>query len=144
MLMRFDPFREMDRFTEQVFNGRPTTMPLDAFRRGDSFEVQVDLPGVDPDSIDLTVERNVLTVKAERHRQEVDGAGYVVRERRHGTFTRQLFLGESLDTEHVEARYHHGVLTLTIPVVDNARPRRIPVGNGQAITEGDPEPVAAS
>jgi HSP20 family protein len=136
--MRFDPFREMDRFTEQMFSGRAPAMAMDAFRRGETFQVDLDLPGVDAGSIDLTVERNVLTVKAERRRQPVEGARYVVTERRQGSFSRQLFLGETLDTDHIEAQYHDGVLTLTIPVVDAARPRRIPV-NGES---GDPEVVS--
>jgi HSP20 family protein len=148
MLVRFDPFREMDRFTEQVFRGgRTPSMAMDAFRHGDRFQVELDLPGVDPESIDLTVERNVLTVKAERPRAEVEGARYVVTERSHGSFRRQLFLGETLNTDHIEARYHDGVLTLEIPVVDAARPRRITVhgesGAAEAISNGS-EPEAAN
>jgi HSP20 family protein len=137
----------MDRFTEQMFSGRAPAMAMDAFRRGDTFQVDLDLPGVDAGSIDLTVERNVLTVKAERRREQVEGAQYVVSERRQGTFSRQLFLGETLDTDHIEAQYHDGVLTLTIPVVDAARPRRIPI-NGEsghpAVESNGAEPVAAT
>src|ERR1700730_18183354 len=96
MLLRFDPFREIDRAFSA---GRTPTMAMDAFRQGETFQVDLDLPGVNGDSIDLTVERNVLTVKAERHRPQVEGATYVAQERRQGTFSRQLFLGESLDSE---------------------------------------------
>ena len=126
MLMRFDPFTEIDRAFR---TGRAPTMAMDAFRHGETFQVDLDLPGVNADSIDLTVERNVLTVKAERRRPQVDGATYVAKERPHGAFSRQLFLGESLDANRVEARYHDGVLTLVIPVASAARPRRIEVSS---------------
>src|SRR6478752_8912655 len=103
MLMRTDPFREFDRLTQQVLGtpARPAAMPIDAYRHGDEFVVQFDLPGVDTSSIDLTVEKNVLTVHAERRRPDVEGAEMVLEERPRGTFSRQLFLGEALDTEHI-------------------------------------------
>jgi HSP20 family protein len=130
MLMRTDPFREIDRLAEQFFGtpGRPGVMYLDAEREGDWFYVYFDLPGVNADSIDLTVERNVLTVRAERARPEREGVERVLTERPMGTFTRQLFLGETLDAEHLEANYQDGVLTLRIPVAEQAKPRRIAVG----------------
>jgi HSP20 family protein len=137
MLMRFDPLRELDRLFQQGGAAREPAMPMDAYRRGDRFIVHFDLPGVDPASIDLTVEKNVLTVRAERKwpRQEDDEV--VVSERPQGTFTRQLFLGESLDAEHIEARYDNGVLTLSIPVAEQAKPRKVAItsspGTGQAI-----------
>ena len=134
MLMRFDPFRELDRLTQQA--SRPTVMPMDAYRRGDAFLVHFDLPGVEASSIDLTVEKNVLTVSAERRFQPQDGDEALVAERPHGSFSRQLFLGESLDADHVEAHYENGVLTLTIPVAEKAKPRRVEVssaGGGRAI-----------
>ena len=134
MLTRFDPFREIDRAFSA---GRTPTMAMDAFRQGETFQVQFDVPGVDAESIELTVERNVLTVKAERHRPEVEGARYVASERPQGVFTRQLFLGRSLDTDQIEARYHDGVLTLVIPVTSAARPRRIEVSS-QAAPSADP------
>lgn len=133
MLMRFDPFRELDRLTSQALGGtRSWTgwMPMDAYRRGDRFFVHLDLPGVAPDSIELTVERNVLTVRAERSWQPSEGDEVVVNERPRGTVTRQLFLGENLDVERIEAGFEHGVLTVTIPVAETARARRIQVGTG--------------
>ena len=114
MLMRFDPFRDIDRITQQLWSGtRPAVMPMDAYRHGDQFVVHFDLPGVDPDSIDLTVEKNVLTVSAERTWQTTDGQHVVVNERPQGRFSRQLFLGDGLDYDHVCAGYEHGVLTVT-------------------------------
>jgi HSP20 family protein len=102
-------------------------MAMDAFRQGETFEVSFDVPGVDAESIELTVERNVLTVKAQRRRPQVEGAQYVATERPQGVFTRRLSLGQSLDTDRIEARYHDGVLTLVIPVTSAARPRRIEI-----------------
>ena len=129
MLMRTDPFREIDRLAEQFFGtpSRPAVMHMDAERDGEWFYVYFDLPGVDPDSIDLTVERNVLTVRAERTRQSSEGAEPVISERPMGTFSRQLFLGETLDIDHLEASYDAGVLTLRIPVAEQAKPRKISI-----------------
>jgi HSP20 family protein len=137
MLMRTDPFRELEQWTRQLFGqqgtwGHPTVMPMDAYRQGEQFIVQFDLPGVDPSSIDLGVERNVLTVRAERTPTSGDGLEVQIAERPSGVYSRQLFLGEALDTEHIEASYDAGVLTLRIPVVEQAKPRKIEVsaGNG--------------
>ncbi|HLG68313.1 MAG TPA: Hsp20/alpha crystallin family protein [Acidimicrobiales bacterium] len=129
MLMRTDPFRELDRLTQQVFGtaGRPAPMPMDAYRKEHEFYVHFDLPGVDPDSIELTVEQNVLTVKAERGAAASNGAQMIVNERPAGSFTRQLFLGDTLDAEHIDANYHAGVLTLVIPVREEAKPRRLAI-----------------
>jgi HSP20 family protein len=129
MLMRTDPFRELDRMTQQMFgtNGtlaRPSVMPMDAWREGDTFQVEFDLPGVAPDSIDLDVERNVVTVRAERPARASD-AELIAAERPRGVFSRQLILGDNLDTEHIEASYNSGVLTLKIPVAEKAKPRKI-------------------
>jgi HSP20 family protein len=131
MLMRTDPFRELDRFTQQVLgaNGtlaRPSVMPMDAWREGDTFHVEFDLPGVNPDSIDLDVERNVVTVKAERPARAGD-AELIAAERPRGIFSRQLILGDNLDTEHIAASYDTGVLTLQIPVAERAKPRKISI-----------------
>lgn len=133
MLMRTDPFRELDRLTQQVLgtNGtlaRPSVMPMDAWRDGDVFHVEFDLPGVKPDSIDLDVERNVVTVKAERPARAID-AELIAAERPRGVFSRQLILGDNLDTEHIEASYDTGVLTLKIPVAERAKPRKISVAS---------------
>ena len=134
MLMRFDPFREIDRMFDTVANPngwRGSVLAMDAYRDDDSFVVHLDLPGVDPDSIDLTVEKNQLTVSAER-RWDYGDLELVARERPRGTFTRQLFLGDSLDADRIDADYEHGVLTLRIPVTEQARPRKIHVGGNQA------------
>jgi HSP20 family protein len=132
MLMRTDPFRELDRLTQQFFGvhgtqSRPAVMPMDAFRDGEEYVVRFDLPGVSPDSIDLDVERNVLTVKAER---TSDGTELQVAERPKGVFSRQLFLGDTLDTDRIEASYDQGVLTLRIPVAAQAKARKIAVTAG--------------
>ncbi len=129
MLMRTDPFRELDRLTDAVFGtaARPAVMPMDAYRSGDAFYVHFDLPGIDLDSIDLTVERNVLTVRAQRKAARTDEAERIVSERPQGVFTRQLFLGETLDVDNLRAEYDAGVLTLTIPVAEQAKPRRVEI-----------------
>jgi HSP20 family protein len=127
MLMRFDPFREFDRATEQVWNRAPA-IPMDAVRKANSVEVWFDLPGVDPGSIDLTVERNVLTLRAERQFRRSEGDELIASERRQGTFTRQLFLGDTLDSGSVEASYENGVLTVRIPVAETAKPRKVEIG----------------
>jgi HSP20 family protein len=129
MLMRTDPFRDLDRLAQQVLGtpARPAAMPIDAYREGDEFVVEFDLPGVDTGSIELTVEKNVLTVHAERRRSAADGVEMLVGERPQGTFSRQLFLGESLDTEAIAASYADGVLTLRLPVAERAKPRRVPI-----------------
>jgi HSP20 family protein len=129
MLMRFDPFNEFDRVFQQAWgSARQAQMPMDAFRHGDSFVVHLDLPGVDPASIDVFVEQNVLTISAERHWESVEGDEVIANERRQGTFTRQLFLGNSLESDKIHASYENGVLTLTIPVAEKARPRKIEIG----------------
>jgi HSP20 family protein len=131
MLMRTDPFRELDRLTQQVFGtdgtlARPSVMPMDAWRDGDTFHVEFDLPGVNPDSIDLDVERNVVTVQAERPAR-ADNAELIAAERPRGVFSRQLVLGDNLDTERIAASYDAGVLTLRIPVAEQAKPRKISI-----------------
>jgi len=132
MLLRTDPFRDIDRMFEQITGttSRPAVMHVDAERDGDTFYVYFDLPGVDPDSIDVTVERNVLQVKAERQRRSKDGVETVISERPVGVFSRQLFLGDTLDTDKLQASYDNGVLTLQIPVSDKAKPRKIAIGSG--------------
>ena len=129
MLMRTDPFRELDRLTQQVFGttARPAAMPMDAYREGENFYVKFDLPGIKLDSIDLTVEQNVLTVRAQRDNSPPEGTEMIVSERPAGTFTRQVFLGQTLDSEHITADYTAGVLTLSIPVHDSAKPRRVEI-----------------
>ncbi|GAA2419743.1 Hsp20/alpha crystallin family protein [Streptomyces glaucus] len=133
MLMRTDPFRELDRLAQQVLgSARPSAMAMDAYRSGDDFIVHFDLPGIDPESIELDVERNVLNVRAERRSPAPEGSEMLVAERPTGTFTRQLFLGDTLDTERIDASYDAGVLTLRIPVAEQAKPRRIQITGGDS------------
>ncbi|MGN6218456.1 MAG: Hsp20/alpha crystallin family protein [Microbacterium sp.] len=135
MLMRTDPFRELDRLAQQMLGSdgtmaRPAVMPLDAWRADDTFHVEFDLPGVDPESIDVDVERNVVTVRAERPHRASD-AELIAAERPRGIFSRQLVLGDNLDTEHISANYDAGVLALSIPVAEQAKPRKIPIAGGR-------------
>jgi len=128
MLLRFDPFREMDRVLDQAMQAsRRPSFPMDAYRHGDTFVVQFDLPGVDPSSIDVEYERHVLTVNAERSWRPVEGDEVVASERVHGRFVRQLLLGDGLDSDRLHASYEHGVLTLTIPIAEKAKPKKIEV-----------------
>jgi HSP20 family protein len=133
MLMRFDPFRDFDRFAQALTSqaaGRPLSMPMDAYREGDHFIVEFDLPGVDPGSIDLTVERNALTVRAQRSWEPKESQEVLISERPEGTFSRQLFLGEGLDTNKIEASYNSGVLRLVIAVAEQAKPRKVQITAG--------------
>lgn len=139
MLMRFDPFHDRDELAAQLRERvRVRPMSLDAYRAGDVFHVEVDLPGVKPESIEVTVEKNVLSLKAARHWNTED-VEIVVCERPTGTFSRELFLGDSLDTEQISASYENGVLRLSIPVAETAKARRIEVG-----TSGRKEVITAS
>ncbi|MET9319345.1 Hsp20/alpha crystallin family protein [Streptomyces sp. NPDC003038] len=134
MLMRTDPFRELDRLAQQLMGtdgtwSRPTAMPMDAYREGDTYVIAMDLPGVSADAIDIDVERNMLTVKAERRpRTESDAIEMELSERPLGVFSRQVMLADTLATEKIEADYESGVLTLRIPIAERARPRKIAVG----------------
>ncbi|MFJ8856363.1 Hsp20/alpha crystallin family protein [Streptomyces sp. NPDC102437] len=136
MLMRTDPFRELDRLTQQFFGttgtwSRPAPMPLDACRVGDEYVVCFDLPGVDPEAIDIDVERNMLTVKAERRpRHEGEDVKWELSERPLGVFSRQVMLSDTLDPEGISADYEAGVLTLKIPVAEKAKPRKIAISHG--------------
>jgi HSP20 family protein len=133
MLMRTDPFRDFDRITQQLLgtNARPSAMLMDAWRDGDRFVVEFDLPGVDPGSVDLDVERNVLTVTAQRPPVD-DRSSYLAAERPRGVFSRQLVLGDNLDLDRIEANYRDGVLRLVIPVAEKAKPRKITISHGEA------------
>src|SRR3954469_21141645 len=136
MLMRTDPFRELDRLTQQLLNttgtwSRPTTMPMDAYREGEEYVIALDLPGVAKDAIDIDVERNMLTVKAERRPvAKADDVQMELSERPLGVFSRQLVLADTLDTERITADYEAGVLTLRIPIAERAKPRKIAIGGG--------------
>ena len=131
MFLGSDPWRELERWTQRLGTStRPTVMPMDAWRDGDQFIVEFDLPGVAGESLNLDVERNVVTVRAERPEPEADRE-MVSAERPRGVFSRQVFLGDNLDTDRIEARYQDGVLRLTIPVAEAAKPRRIEVTTHQ-------------
>ncbi len=151
MLLRFDPFRTFDQLSHEVLASTLGVasgwMPVDAVRTGDRVEVAFDLPGIDPASLELTVERNVLTVKAERRLEPVEGADVIIRERPQGTLTRSLYLSDDVDLDKATARYDNGVLTVTAPVTESAKPRRIPIEarERRAVAAGDParEHVAA-
>jgi len=146
MLFQNDPFREIDNW----FGGlgrRPAAasfMPLDAYRRGNDVWVHVDLPGVGPDSIDMSVERSVLTITAERARPSAEGDGVYLAERPQGRFRRQVHLGDGLDDANIEADYHDGVLTLRIPVAEKAQPRKIAVRSDQPAIDVPAEEAAAA
>ncbi|GAA2113079.1 Hsp20/alpha crystallin family protein [Streptomyces synnematoformans] len=137
MLMRTDPFRELDRLTQQFFGdsvgtwSRPSAMPMDAYRDGDAYVIAVDLPGVDRDAIDIDVERNMLTIKAERRPlAKSDEVQVELSERPLGVFSRQVMLADTLDTERIDASYDAGVLTVRIPIAERAKPRKISIGGG--------------
>lgn len=150
MLMRSDPFRELDRLSQQMFGGvngtpaRPSAMPMDAWRDGDTFVIEFDLPGVRAEAIDLDVERNVVTVRAERPPRD-EGREMLASERTQGVFSRQLVLGDNLDTDKIQASVDLGVLTLRIPVAERAKPRKISISSSQddagrhEIASGAPE-----
>lgn len=141
MLMRFDPFRDFDRAWQELAQqaGRQSarSFPMDAYRRGDDFVVHFDLPGVEPASIDVSVDNNVLTVRAERRFEQEPGDEILVTERPQGGFTRQLMLGDQLDADRISAGYDRGVLTLTIPIAERAKPRKVEI----TTTSDSPEDV---
>ncbi len=134
MLVRTDPFRDFDRLAQQIWGttAHPAAMPMDAWRDGEQIVVQFDLPGADLDSVDLDVERNVLTVRAERRGSTGDDTEMIAAERPRGVFSRQLILGDTLDTDRLQASYAAGVLTLRIPVAEKAKPRKIVIANADA------------
>jgi HSP20 family protein len=134
MLVRTDPFRDFDRLAQQMLGttARPAAMPMDAWRDGEQIVVEFDLPGVDPDSVDLDVERNVLTVRAERRPPTWDDTEMIAAERPRGVFSRQVILGDTLDTDRIQARYDAGVLTVRLPIAEKAKPRKIAITNADA------------
>lgn len=145
MLVRSDPFRQLDRLAEQVFGtvARPAGMPMDAWRDGDRFVMEFDLPGVDPSSIDLDVERNILTVRAERKVATGPEVELVAAERPRGVFSRQVLLGDALDTDGIAAAYNAGVLRLSIPVAEKAKPRKIEIATDGQSSLGESRDGAA-
>jgi HSP20 family protein len=149
-VLGFDPFRDMDRLASRlsnlpVPNGRtPAFMPMDLFRAGDHYILTADLPGVDPGSIDIGIDNNTLTIKAERTARTEDSVQWIASERFTGSFLRQLSLGDGIDTDGISASYENGVLTVTIPVADKAKPRRVQIRTGGDRTVVEPQAVAAS
>ena len=144
-----DPFRQMDRLTNQLLSGTrtPMGMPMDVWQADDGFHVSLDLPGVDPSSVDISTERHVLTITAERRPEYQQGQNVLVAERPQGSFTRQLQLGDTVDSENVQARYADGVLHLTLPITQAAQPRRIQVqigGGGERQIEVEAEPAESA
>jgi HSP20 family protein len=142
MLMRTEPFHDLERLTGQLLGSeatwsRPAMLPMDAYRSGDEVVLMFDLPGLDPDAVDVNVERNVLTVRAERRPTAPDGVERHFSERPLGVFSRQVSLGDNLDTDNIQATYDAGVLTLRIPVAGEAKPRKIVIS-----AEPDHRPTA--
>jgi HSP20 family protein len=133
MLLRFDPFRDLDRLAGEMLGAArtPTPMPMDCLRSGDKFLVRFDLPGIDAESLDVSTENNTLTVSAERRRRDPEDATYLVSERPSGSYKRQLVLGDGLAVDEIRADYQDGVLTLTIPVAEQAKPRKIEISRGE-------------
>lgn len=134
MLLRFDPFRDFDRLASEMLGASrvPQAMPMDCYRSGDAFYLHFDLPGMDPDSLEVTTENNTLTVRAQRRPNAPDNAAHLVAERPSGSYSRQLVLGDGLSLDAINADYRDGVLTLTIPVAEQAKPRRIQIAHGDA------------
>ena len=143
MLLRFDPFREVERLADEAWGGRRIrgrSMPIDVYREGEGFVALIDLPGVDPQSIELTVDKNVLSVTAVRHERNDKGTHKLISERVSGQFVRRLYLGDGLDLDNVKAAYEHGVLKVTIPVAEQAKPRKVSV----SVSLPEPTPEAES
>ena len=142
MLLRFDPLRDFDRLTQQMLSDRRLAgaMPMDVYRSGDHYVLHFDLPGIDPGSVELSVEDNTLTVRATRPARTSQDVEFLVAERPTGDFTRQLVLGNGLDLAKISATFEAGVLTVTIPVAETAKPRRIRIdaaGESPTVIEGE-------
>ncbi len=132
MSISYDPFHHLDELRDQLISGgrSPRSFPMDAYRRGEEFFVHLDLPGINPETVEVTVENQVLTISVERRFEQLEGDEIIVSERPQGRFSRQLRLGSTIDTDRIAASYHDGVLTITLPVSERARPRQVRVGRG--------------
>lgn len=145
----YDPFRDLDRLASTLLDARrggPRRMPMDLYRDGDHYVLSADLPGVDPGSVDIDVDGQLLTIRAERTLATGDDVKWITRERETASFVRQLNLGQGIDTEHISAAYRNGVLSVTIPVSEKAKPRRIAVATDDASDviaahESTPQPI---
>ncbi|HEV7956819.1 MAG: heat-shock protein Hsp20 [Microbacteriaceae bacterium] len=137
MAMNFDPFRELDRVAGALFDNRqgPRLMPMDLYREGDHYVLSADMPGIDPGSVDIDVDGQLLTIRAERTLGNASGVKWLSRERQAGSFLRQLNLGQGIDSERIAATYDNGVLTVTIPVSERAKPRKIEVSSASGKTD---------
>jgi len=138
--LRFDPFRELDRMASEMMGAAraPRLMPMDAYRHGENYVLRFDLPGIDSERMEIVAENSTLTIRAERRSDAPDGAEFVVAERPSGAYSRQIMLGDGLDVDAVTAEYRDGVLVVTIPVAEQAKPRRIEIGRdgGSRTIEG--------
>jgi len=147
-VMRFDPFRDLDRLTEQMLGvpvgstRAPRFMPMDLYRSGDHYVLHADLPGVDPGSVDVSVDNGTLTVRAERSGRTEESVEWLTSERFTGSYMRQLTLGEGVDADRIGATYENGVLTVTIPMAEKAKPRRIQIDTNtvQTVISGTAQP----
>ena len=134
-----DPFRDLDRVASALFDGAhrgPRRMPMDLYRDGDHYVLTADLPGIDPGSVDIDVDGQLLTIRAERTLAAGEGVKWITREREAASFLRQLSLGQGVDTERISASYVNGVLSVTIPVSEKAKPRKIAVETGEGSESG--------
>ena len=144
MAMNHDPFRELDRLAGALFETRgPRLMPMDLYRDHDHYVLSADLPGIDPGSVDIDVDGQLLTIRAERTLANHEGVKWLTRERVAGSFLRQLNLGQGIDIEHIAASYANGVLSVTLPVGEHAKPRKVEVTTGSdenvlTMKEGEP------
>jgi HSP20 family protein len=127
MAMYFDPFRELDRVAGNLLDRSPRVMPMDLYRDGDHYVLTADLPGIDPGSVDVDIDGQLLTIRAERTVRSEEGVKWITRERTGGSFLRQLTLGDGIDREKISAHYDNGVLSVTIPVSERAKPRKVEV-----------------
>jgi HSP20 family protein len=140
-VLRFDPFRDLDRMTEQLLGVQsgsaraPRFMPMDLYRSGDHYVLHADLPGIDPGSVDVNVQNNVLTIAAERSERTEEGVQWIASERFAGRYMRQLSLGEGIDSERITATYANGVLTVTLPVAERAKPRKVTVSVDESVSQ---------
>ena len=141
MSISYDPFHHLDELRDQLMSGgrSPRSFPMDAYRRGEEFLVHLDLPGIDPETVEVTVENQVLTISVERRFEQLEGDEIIVSERPQGRFSRQLRLGSTIDTDRIAASYHDGVLTITLPVSERARPRQVRVGRAGPAQIGEGE-----
>ena len=145
----YDPFRDLDRLASSLFETRrgPRRMPMDLYRDGDHYVLSADLPGIDPGSVDIDVDGQLLTIRAERTLSEGEGVKWITRERETASFLRQLNLGQGIDTDGIAATYNNGVLTVTIPVSEKAKPRKVHVVSDAAPTvqaresTSEPQPI---